>query len=134
MKINRKMRTRNRLLFILVAAVMLSCSEAPFYEKVYSFKNKEWKQDQKMKYVVDIQDTEKVYDFTVTLRTTTDYKYNNLWVFMKTIAPDGSSGSVFPVAFKAARDPQHQAWPVFQGLYRPGMAAVQNRSWCYQPF
>ena len=71
---------------------MLSCSEAPFYEKVYSFKNKEWKQDQKMKYVVDIQDTEKVYDFTVTLRTTTDYKYNNLWVFMKTIAPDGSSG------------------------------------------
>lgn len=86
------MKTRNSILFILLAVVLFSCSEAPFYEKVYSFDNKEWKQDQKMKYTVDIQDLDQEYDFTLTVRTTTDYKYNNLWIFMKTEAPDGASG------------------------------------------
>lgn len=62
------------------------------YEKAYSFDNRQWKQNEKMKFVVDIQDTTKVYDFTLLMRTTTDYKYNNLWMFMKTIAPDGSTG------------------------------------------
>jgi gliding motility-associated lipoprotein GldH len=76
----------------LVLPVLFSCSEAPMYEKVYSFDNREWKQDQKMRFVVDIKDTSKVYDFTLSVRTTTDYKYSNLWMFMKTIAPDGSTG------------------------------------------
>ena len=71
---------------------MFGCSEAPFYEKVYSFDGRTWKQDQKMKFEVEIQDTAKVYDFTLAVRTTTDYKYSNLWMFMKTIAPDGSTG------------------------------------------
>jgi gliding motility-associated lipoprotein GldH len=77
---------------VLVLPVLFSCSEAPMYEKVYSFDNREWKQDQKMRFVVDIKDTSKVYDFTLSVRTTTDYKYSNLWMFMKTIAPDGSTG------------------------------------------
>lgn len=83
---------RRNLFFILPLFILFGCSETPFYEKVYSFKNREWKQDEKMKFVVDIQDINKEYDFTLTLRTTTDYKYSNLWMFMKTIAPDGSTG------------------------------------------
>jgi len=72
--------------------VLFSCSEPPFYEKVYSFENKEWKQDEKLKFEVEITDLDEPYDFTLFVRTTTDYKYNNLWLFMKTEAPDGSSG------------------------------------------
>lgn len=83
---------RNYLLLLILPFFLLGCAEAPFYEKVYSFDNKEWKQDAKMKFVVDIQDVDKVYDFTLSVRTTTDYKYSNLWMFMKTIAPDGSTG------------------------------------------
>ena len=86
------MKARNKFLFILIATVLFSCSEAPFYEKAYSFKDQKWKQDHKLTYVVDIQDIDKVYDFTLSIRTTTDYKYNNLWLFMKTEAPDGSTG------------------------------------------
>jgi len=82
-----------RILFpFLLIVLLVACSEAPLYEKAYSFKNREWKQDEKMKFVVDIKDTSKVYDFTLSVRTTTDYKYSNLWMFMKTIAPDGSIG------------------------------------------
>lgn len=86
------MKAVNSFLLVLVGTILLSCSEAPFFEKVYSFKKKEWKQDHKLKFVVDVQDLEKEYDFTLFIRTTTDYKYNNLWLFMKTEAPDGSIG------------------------------------------
>lgn len=86
------MKISRSLLFIIPLLLLFGCSEAPFYEKVYSFDGRAWKQDQKMKFEVEIQDTAKVYDFTLAVRTTTDYKYSNLWMFMKTIAPDGSTG------------------------------------------
>ena len=85
------MKSRNKILFVFVAITLLSCSEAPFYEKAYSFDNKEWKQDLKLKFEVDIIDIDKEYDFVLSFRTTTDYNYNNLWFFMKTEAPDGSN-------------------------------------------
>ena len=85
------MKARNKFLFVFVAITLLSCSEAPFYEKAYSFDNKEWKQDLKLKFEVDIIDIDKEYDFVLSFRTTTDYNYNNLWFFMKTEAPDGSN-------------------------------------------
>lgn len=75
---------------ICLLAFLVSCGEQPLYEKVYSFKNNEWDQNVKPKYAINIQDLSKEYDFTLTLRTTTDYKYNNLWVFMKTKSPDGT--------------------------------------------
>lgn len=85
---------KRRSVWFLLALlpVVYACSEAPFYEKVYSFDNRVWNQNDKMKFVVDIKDTSKVYDFTLSVRTTADFKYSNLWMFMKTIAPDGSTG------------------------------------------
>jgi gliding motility-associated lipoprotein GldH len=85
------MKARNNFFFLFVAITLLSCSEAPFYEKAYSFDNKEWKQDHRLKFEVDIMDLDKEYDFILSFRTTTDYNYNNLWFFMKTEAPDGSN-------------------------------------------
>lgn len=77
-------------LLICLLSFMISCGDQPQYEKVYSFKNKTWEQDVKPVYAINILDLNKEYDFTLSLRTTTDYKYNNLWVFMKTKAPDGT--------------------------------------------
>ncbi|MCR9171267.1 MAG: gliding motility lipoprotein GldH [bacterium] len=85
-------RSHKIWLSLFLFPLLVACSDAPMYEKVYSFKNQEWKQDEKMKFVVDIKDTSKIYDFTVLVRTTTDYPYNNLWMFMKSIAPDGTTG------------------------------------------
>ena len=77
------------LCLLIVVAFISSCSEQPFYEKVYSFENKEWNQQVKPTFTVDIKDINKEYNFIVTLRTSTDYKYSNLWIFMNTITPDG---------------------------------------------
>ena len=81
---------RNFLLFFILGLSTLSCSEKPFYENVYSFDGNEWTQRVKPSFAVDIKDIEKEYNFIITLRTTTDYKYSNLWIYMNTITPDGT--------------------------------------------
>ncbi len=75
--------------FILFLSIVSSCSEQPYYNKVYSFKNNEWTQKQKASFVVDIKEADKNYVFTLNLRTTTEYKYSDLWIFMNTLSPDG---------------------------------------------
>lgn len=79
------------LIFISVACiyVLSSCSDAAVFEKSFSFANEKWDQRVKPTFVIPIQDTSKMYDFTLTVRSTTDYKYSNLWVFMNTKTPNG---------------------------------------------
>ncbi len=78
-------------LILSIILLLSSCVDAPVFEKTYSFKNREWKQEVKPSYEVEIDEVESEYDFTLTLRTSTDYKYNNLWIFMKTEGPNGIS-------------------------------------------
>lgn len=81
---------RNSWLFIGLIAFCFSCGKAPYFEKSISFNNKEWTRDLKPSFKVDIKDIEQEYDFTLSLRTTTDYAYSNLWIFLTTEAPDGT--------------------------------------------
>jgi gliding motility-associated lipoprotein GldH len=55
------------------------------------FENKEWKQNVKPSFIVDIKDATKEYDFVLTLRTTTEYKFSNLWIYMNTQTPNKES-------------------------------------------
>lgn len=80
---------RNFFVLLFISGMFLSCSEQPYYDKVYSFQDKTWSQRVKPSFTVDIKDINKAYNFVITLRTTTDYKYNNLWVFLNTTTPDG---------------------------------------------
>lgn len=77
---------------LTLVVLLVSCSEKAYYEKVYSFESKEWDQRVKPSFTVEIEDTTKEYNFIVTLRTTTDYKFNNLWIFMNTKSPKGEKG------------------------------------------
>ena len=78
-------------LIIVMAFLFSGCSEGFFYEKSYSFKNTTWSQDVKPSFTVDFTDINPAYTFTISLRTSTEYKYSNLWIFMKTITPDGET-------------------------------------------
>lgn len=82
---------RNSWLFIGLIAICFSCGKTPYYEKSVSFDNKTWTRNLKPSFKVDIKNINEEYNFTLSLRTTTDYKYSNLWVFLKTEAPDGTS-------------------------------------------
>lgn len=88
---SRKKINRSVFVLLLGASFLVSCSEVPFYEKVESFSKNEWTQKQKPSFTVDIQDTTALYDFVLTLRTTTDYKYSDLWIFWNTKTPNGEN-------------------------------------------
>lgn len=82
----------NWIFLLSVGILFSSCQEAALYEKVYSFEGSTWSQKVKPTFKIDIKDVNKEYDFILTLRTTTDYDYNNLWIFLNTVTPSGSRG------------------------------------------
>ena len=79
------------LVIPILVAFLFSCDDASFYTKSYSFNNNTWERSVKPKFIVEIKDTKHLYDFIVTLRTTSSYKYNNLWIFLNTTPPNGLS-------------------------------------------
>ena len=76
---------------ILLILVLASCSKDAIYNKSYKFQDEVWSQNVKPKFEIDIQDTSVAYDFVFTLRSTTDYAYNNLWVFLSSTPPTGKT-------------------------------------------
>jgi gliding motility-associated lipoprotein GldH len=74
---------------VLVVAGLGSCDTKPYYDKTYAFKSKTWDQRNMAIFNVPIKDANQEYDFILTIRTTTDYKFNNLWVFLNTTTPKG---------------------------------------------
>ena len=88
---NEQITMIKQISILILVLVLSSCGDQPEFEKVYSFNNKMWNQNVKPEYVVEIKDVDLSYDFTLSLRTTTAYKYQNLWFFMKTESPDGTT-------------------------------------------
>ena len=75
------------LLLIPFSLLIFSCGKTSLYNKSIQFENNEWKQKTRPTFVVYIPDTVNTYDFTLTIRTTTDYKFNNIWLFLNTKTP-----------------------------------------------
>ena len=90
-----KRKTDRGSLLILPALCLLmllaSCTETPFYDKAYAFKDRTWNQKVKPKFEFEITDTSQFYDLVISVRTTTDYMYNNMWLFLETKTPSGLS-------------------------------------------
>jgi gliding motility-associated lipoprotein GldH len=86
----KRIRNHSLLLLVLVT-VLFGCGEKPFFEKVFSFDERVWTLEQRPEFNLEVTDTTALYDISLTLRTTTDYKFNNLWIFLKTTLPDGQS-------------------------------------------
>jgi gliding motility-associated lipoprotein GldH len=84
------MKRKSSFIFILLVSLVFSaCEKPPTFEKSYAFSKKQWNQQVKPTFTVAIMDTSKEYDFVLTIRTTTDYKYSNLWMYWNTKTPDG---------------------------------------------
>ena len=83
-----KMKVSSTLGIVAFLFILFGCSSIPVYEKVYVFENNKWDQSVKPQFIVNVEDTSKMYDFTITLRTTTDYMYSNLWIYLNSQTPD----------------------------------------------
>lgn len=76
------------LVVCLLVFLFSGCTEEVFYEKSYSFKDNTWSQHVKPMFKVEIKDTTIAYNFTITLRNTTDYGFSNCWIYLNTKTPN----------------------------------------------
>ena len=85
------------LIITLFSLTLFSCSDSPSNIKAHEFSNKTWKEKEKINFDVNIPDTNSRHDITFYLRTTTNYKYSNIWMNMYTKGPSGKVNKFGPI-------------------------------------
>lgn len=79
----------NVFLFFIIIFLFIKCGNSSLIDKNMDVNENAWDMNQKLKIVVNINDTSSTYNFYVNLRNTTDYKYSNFFIFIKTKFPNG---------------------------------------------
>lgn len=95
--INQKEMKKSQINYLYLLGFLflfISCGKKPMFDEAYHFKDRIWSFNDTASFEVMVEDTTKQYDFILTLRTTTDYKYSNLWVHIASTAPDQSTSKV----------------------------------------
>lgn len=114
-----------KLLILLVVAflVMQSCDAKRFYEENKRIEKSTWNSNEKAKFIVDIIDIQRPYTFYINLRNSTDYPYSNIYLFLKTVFPDG----------KTARDTIECQLADYNGKWRgSGISNVKFNRFLFQ--
>ena len=70
---------RSIIVFLLIFFV--SCQNNSIYEKYYSFENNTWHTDTVVSFIFDTEDSLTNYDAFLMIRHTTEYDYQNLFLF-----------------------------------------------------
>ncbi len=78
------------LLFMAGVLLITSCGRHTLYQKHVGIENGRWFKDNLAHFDVTVNDTAKRYDFFVTIRHNTDYRYSNLYLFLTTQFPDST--------------------------------------------
>ncbi len=77
------------LMIALLTVLLYSCNEPPVIDKSMDVNETAWDVKENLKVEVQIEDTISSFGFYVNVRNTTDYKYSNFFLFIKTNFPDG---------------------------------------------
>lgn len=87
------MKIRSVILFSIFIStfVFQSCENNRVFEKNISLEKSSWKNSDKIKLEVDVQDTSATYNVYINVRHNSVYPYSNLWVLITTTSPDGNS-------------------------------------------
>ena len=82
----------NNNFFILIFIVILllsSCKQDKYYD-IQSFDDEVWVYTEWKEFAIPIPDTINLYNFHLLLRTSQEYPYTNLYLFVQNIPPTGS--------------------------------------------
>lgn len=74
--------------------ILTSCGEGAYYDDVHDFEDETWDKRDTASFKVKVDDTTNLYKFNLSVRTTTEYEYSNIWVYILSTAPDGSTSKV----------------------------------------
>jgi len=86
------MHHNNRVLFFIVGLMcFVSCGNLHVYEQTETIKNASWPSDKAFRFEYNSTDSLAVKDMFINFRHTGLYNYNNIYFFVTTIAPSGTS-------------------------------------------
>lgn len=80
-----------KVLFCCFSLLLLfiSCKNDIFYEKMDTIKNETWNVNQKLVYEFEILDSLQYYNIYLNVRNSTDYPYQNFYIFLTNQFPSG---------------------------------------------
>lgn len=89
MEILRK--SKNKLICLpLLCLIFFSCDRTKIYEKYESIPNAQWNANAPVKFNFEVKDTNQYCNLLVNIRCSENYPYRNLYMFMKSVRPDGT--------------------------------------------
>ncbi len=89
------------LTLLLIGVLFQSCKDNTLFDDVHDFENGTWSKKDTAVFKINVQDTIN-HDFILTVRTTTQYAYSNLWIYIMVTAPDSTTSKVaekIPLAY-----------------------------------
>lgn len=86
-------RKRDNLIFTsaLLALLTLSCTHGTIFSDNHKMEEEIWSMYEPADYAFAVTDTASTYDIRFSLRTSTDYPYRNLYLFVITSFPSGTT-------------------------------------------
>ena len=81
--------SRTTILFLLCALFFASCDDARIFEQNQAIPESGWAQSNVVKFDVDIKDPSTPAHFYVNVRNAEGYPYGNIFLFIKTVFPNG---------------------------------------------
>lgn len=79
------------LAIALLAFITLSCNRGTVYSGNYTISDEEWSMYDPATYACTISDTVSTHDIEFSLRTSTEYPYRNIYLFIVTTFPSGTT-------------------------------------------
>lgn len=75
---------------VLILISLYSCDKNKVFEKYISIPNNTWNTNEPVVFEFEVQDTTQYCNLFINIRSSEDYPYRNMYMFMKTTRPDGS--------------------------------------------
>lgn len=77
-------------LLLSLSIVFSSCNMNSIYDEQVAIEECKWYKDEMARFDLVINDTIQLYNFYLNIRNNTDYRYSNLYVFLKTEFPNNN--------------------------------------------
>lgn len=100
---------KNYFIFFLLlfASIVISCNRNTFFQKSDILPNEIWNMDSTLVYKFPIFDSLQFYNFYIDVRNTTNYPYQNLYLFFTTQFPDST---IFTDTLNCILSDAHGRW------------------------
>jgi gliding motility-associated lipoprotein GldH len=78
------------VILILTSFLFMSCNRDVLFDNTKKIPGDVWKQDEKIRFEVQVPDTVNSYRFFLNIRHSTGYRYANIYFFINSTFPDGT--------------------------------------------